>query len=97
MKSLILLMFFVTGFSGNELKIEEDDFSWLVKEMETEVLPELGFAEHQIRIYDFDGNLMGVYSQDKFIENDLALPELRVIMESEFLFEYQGDNYYLKG
>ena len=52
--------------------------------------------EPMISIYDLEGNLVDEYSRERFIENTLPIGDLIRIMESDFMFEYQGNSYYLK-
>ena len=99
MKTITFIFLFVlmTGLGANDLSVMEEDDNWVLREMETEILPELGYTTDQmIRIFDMDGNLISEYSYEKFIQNDLELSDVRIVLESEFLFDYGGDSYYLK-
>lgn len=97
MKTFLLGLIMSIGMDGNENKVAED-FSWVLEEMnaDPEIALEALLTENKIRIYDLNGNLLEQYSQEQFISNELTLPELKEIIDSEFLFDYQGDSYYLK-
>lgn len=97
MKTFTILFILLTGLTGSDFKtMKEEDYSWVLEEMETVVMPELGLDEQKIRIFDQNGNAVGEYSYEKFIENELELSEVQSVMDSEFLFDYAGDSYYLK-
>ncbi len=53
-------------------------------------------TESQIKIYDSDQKELEAYSMEQFFKNELPLSTTRLVNESDFLFEYQSDSYYLK-
>lgn len=96
MKTIFLLLTMGTGLSDKAEKT--DDYSWVLNEMKAEatVMEDVQLAQKTINLYDLHLNVVKKYPLEKFIENELPLPALIEILESDFLFEHQGDSYYIK-
>lgn len=95
MKVFILGLLLAFGLTENDNKVE--DYSWVLDEMESEIdFSDLVVTESQIKIYDIDQKELQAYSMEQFFKNELPLSTTQLVNESDFLFEYQGDSYYLK-
>lgn len=90
------LVVFVGATDSSSIKTE--DYSWVLDEMNNEMalFAGLNLAENNIRIFDLDGNLVGQYSEEAFVTNELPVSDIRLILNSDFLFESGGESYYLK-
>lgn len=96
MNTVILGLILVFGV--NDSSAEAKDYSWVLEEMknEIEIFDDSPLSEDRIRIFDLGGTLLGEYEQEKVIRNELPLSDLRKIQNSDYLFDYQGDSYYLR-
>lgn len=84
-------------FGGDKVDAKTIDYSWVLDEMNNsiEFFEEQQFSESKIKIFDIDGNMVSEYNQADFIENTLSLSDLRKVQDSDFLFDFEGDSYYL--
>lgn len=96
MKGLILGIVMFTGISDGN-KSAKEDFSWVLEEMNTEIVhvAEVPLTENTISIFDKDWNMVSQYGEEEFIKNDLPLTDLKEVQDSELLFTYRGNSYYL--
>lgn len=96
MNAFTLGLLMSVSISNGESKVE--DYSWVLEEMNVEValVSDLQLPQNTIKVFDREWNMVGQYVEEQFVNNELPLPDLKEIQESEYLFSVQGDSYYLK-
>lgn len=96
MKALALLLT-IFVFAPTTPK-KTTDYSWVIEEMEnnTSVFDIEQIAPAEIIIYDIIADQLVEIKQMDYIMGNLPVHDMEAINDSDFLFEYLGDSYYLK-
>ena len=97
MKTLLLNLMLMASVEAEAGSIENYDL--LLKELAPMEIPAtdvVGERRQIVHIFDLEGNMVKEIDKDDFIENTMESSDYETLAQSEYIFSYIGDIYFIK-